>query len=95
MSNTTNGSFTATGNSAAVRGDQVDVLLSGTFTATISLQVEDNGGNWIDVPDQSHSASVFSGSGSALARNWRLACTGFTSGEAVYELSAATATDRR
>lgn len=95
MTATEIGSFTSPGNSDSVRGDQVDVLISGTFSAALQLQAEDINGNWIDVPDHGHSAPVFAIAGCAVPRNWRLACAAHTSGEAVYELSAASTANRR
>lgn len=95
MPASTYGSFTSTGQSAVVHGDNVDVLISGTFTASVTLQAEDAQGNWIDVPAQSHTAPAFANSVSAGARNWRLNCSAYTSGTAVYELSAATRLNRR
>ncbi len=95
MPASTYGSFSSTGSSATVSGDNVDVLVSGTFDATVTLQAEDAQGNWIDVPGQSHTAATFTNTLSAGARNWRLNCPTYTSGTAAYELTAMTFTGRR
>lgn len=94
MPASTTGSFTATGQSAAISGDHVDMHISGSFAASLSLQAEDMNGNWADVTGHSVAAPGFASTSCAGARNWRLACSSFTSGSAGYELTATTRTGR-
>lgn len=81
------GTFTATGNSATETGDQVDVLIHGTFVGTIELQTQVEDGTWV-ATDSFTSASDLLNKQSAGSRKWRLACTIFTSGTVNYSLSA-------
>ena len=91
------GSFTATGQSGAIAlYGPFSVAIWGAFAATLQLQKSFDGGNtWIPygaddsgvIPTLS-APTAFRVVESELGINYRLACTGFTSGMVNYRLSA-------
>lgn len=88
MANRTSGAFTATGASDAVSFDEGQMSLSGTFVATVDLQVSHDGGtNWHDVDGENHTGAtdkiVEAGAEDTLYR-WN--CSVFTSGPVAYFL---------
>ncbi|MCP4108325.1 MAG: hypothetical protein GY749_22745 [Desulfobacteraceae bacterium] len=82
-----NSTFTATGQSSVANGDICDVILSGTFVGTVDFEVQDAVGNWVSYDSWTTPAQSLNNE-AAFARNWRLNCTSYTSGDIGYELSA-------
>lgn len=80
------GSFTGTGQSTAVAGLNGQLILTGTFVGTVVVEVQDKAGNWAAVA--SYTAPVGIKHEMAVSTPWRLNCTAYTSGTAVYEFVA-------
>lgn len=78
------GTFTATGESAEVVSNKVDVSLSGTFSATVKIQ-RYMGGAWKDY--DSKTAAYEAMIESAARYRWRLSCSAYTSGTVTYVLN--------
>lgn len=88
MAKRTNGSFTGNGQSSAiVLGKQAEAILTGTFTATVTPEVQDANGNWAPVDGGALSAPSARKFEMAVSRPWRLTVTAFTSGAIAYELA--------
>lgn len=84
------GSFTAIANGTGVdvsHLETVGVSISGTFVATIKIQVSYDGTNWADVPASDSVGPSFTAPGSYRfqipAKQVRAICSAFTSGTAV------------
>lgn len=93
------GSFTGTANGTVIdNADGADLVVSGTFVATIQLQVamaDANGADvWVPVSAGLTAPGIITQS-AAGGRKWRAACSAFTSGTAAYELSGSRRTTQR
>lgn len=91
-----NSSFTAVANDAqTVQGQQVDLVVGGTFVGTIELQacIPGAGGAelWVKIGSLTAPGSIPYQSGTARA--FRAACTAYTSGTAYYSLAGLTLED--
>ncbi len=86
MAEEISGTFTATGESSAVRGRACDVSISGSFTATVKIQ-RFIGGNWVDWASKT---AAYEGmeEGASPATEWRLSCSAYTTGTVTYALVA-------
>lgn len=80
------GTFTATGAGAEALGLNAQVIITGTFNATVAVQVKDQDGNWANVA--THTAPVGIKYEMAVGTPWRLNCTAYTSGTVTWELIA-------
>ena len=88
---TRNGSFAAVANDATtVGGSNVDLVVGGTFVGTVQLQVCIPGAAgaalWVSVGQLTAPGAVTFLAGTG--RQFRAACTAYTSGTAYYSLSA-------
>lgn len=81
-----NGTFTGTGTGTSAMGVNAQAILSGTFTATVAVEVQDKDGNWAAVA--SYTAPVGVKHEMAIGTPWRLNCTAYTSGTVNWELTA-------
>lgn len=88
------GTFTATGQSEEISGDQYDVIIHGTFVATIEVETQAADGTWLNVSSHT-SETVLLNEQSANVRKWRLNCTAYTSGTVNYSLVATRYRDTR
>jgi len=87
MAKKTNGTFTANAQSSAVvLGKEAEVIMTGSFVATVVPQVQDANGNWAPFGGESYTAETARKLEMALIRPWRLTVTSYTSGSIVYEL---------
>ena len=89
---TRNGSFAAVANDATtVGGSNVDLVVGGTFVGTIQLQVCIPGAAgaalWVPVSAGLTAPGVITFQ-AGTGRQFRAACTAYTSGTAYYSLSA-------
>ena len=82
-----NSNFSAIGSSSEVNGDNCDVLISGTFDGSVSLQVQDVSGNWLTLETWTAAGTSLDNK-TAFARNWRLNCSALNSGSVDFEISA-------
>jgi len=82
------GSFTANAQSSAVvLGKEAEVILTGTFVATVVPEVQDSEGSWAPVAGESFTAPAARKLAMALTRPWRLTVTAYTSGTVGYEIA--------
>lgn len=91
-----NASFGAAANDAkTVQGQQVDLVVGGTFVGTVELQVCIPGAAgaelWVKVDSLTAPGTISYQAGTQ--RNFRAACTAYTSGTAYYSVAGLTLED--
>ncbi|RME95155.1 MAG: hypothetical protein D6773_18710 [Alphaproteobacteria bacterium] len=79
------GQLSAAQAGGVIRAHDVDLVLSGTFTATVELQRRGPGGAWVTVATKS--APTVERHEYATNADWRVNVTAYTSGTVDYELS--------
>lgn len=87
------GTFTATGVSASSFGHSADLILGGTFSAQVQLEVAINDAAgakvWVPVGNSLNNPGMGvlpNGAIGTVIREWRANCTNYTSGTVVYQL---------